>query len=117
MAERASKIHNCTRPGCNNRATCIPVLTVPQHALAKIEHQVRSVLWLPLCDRHFNAVTLAEFLSGEAYKGVEESVTADFRSYGSFPDFKKATVTKETVQSSAFAEFEQIQKQKREEMN
>jgi len=88
MAER---IHDCSRPGCKERAWCTPVLVVPPHAMARTNFAgVRSILWLPLCQRHFSSTTIDEVLKGEAIAGMQQSIDHDFRQNGSIPDWKAA---------------------------
>lgn len=101
--------HDCSRPGCKFKATCTPVLVVPAHALSKSKYTgCRSVLWFPLCDHHFNATTVAEFLSGEVIAGMRASIEHDFRENGAIADWNKAAVQRLGKNSKEFQGYERI---------
>jgi hypothetical protein len=89
----ALRVHDCSRAGCPNKADRIPVLVVQAHPMSINKgYAVRSVLWLPVCAKHHGALTIREFLSGEAIAGIQASVTADFHAHNSQPDFGNAVV-------------------------
>ena len=109
------RVHDCSRPGCKERAWCTPVLVVPPHPMAVAAFAgVRSVLWLPLCQRHFSSTTIDEVLNVEAVKGMQESITRDFRQNGSIPDWKAAKFQALRSYTTEFAHYEQQQHDLRE---
>lgn len=102
--------HACSRPGCKQRADCIPVLVVPAHPLSgnpKYEG-VRNVLWLPLCRPHFNATNVREFLTGEVIAGMQGSIEAEFRANQAVGDWNKAAIQMLGKNSKEFRHYEQI---------
>lgn len=70
---------------------------------------VRSVLWFPLCDRHFGAATIREIMNGDAVKGIEQSISRDFRANGAIADFASAKIEPLKSWSEEFKHYEQTQ--------
>lgn len=105
-----SKQHECSKPGCRVKADCTPVLVVPAHPLSPNQKYegVRSVLWMPMCRKHFNATTVREFLSGEAIAGVQASIEKDFRANRAIAHWDRAVVQFIGRHSKEFKHYEQI---------
>lgn len=104
--------YECTRPGCKLRADCTPVLVVPAHPLCTSKFTgCRAVLWLPLCNGHFNSTTVREFLSEGVIAGMKESIEQDFRANKSIADWKNAAIQMLGKNSKEFAHYEAIQRQ------
>lgn len=109
------KRYDCTRPGCKDKATCTPVLVVPAHPMSRTKFEgVRAVFWLPLCQRHFSAATVQEFLNNDAMKGVHASVKRDFDANGAIADFNAAKVTALDYRTNEFAHYAQMQEDLRQ---
>lgn len=84
----APRRHDCRASGCHAPATCIPRLVVPGHKLAVRQiPAVGSVMWLPLCDKHFAQLTTRDFLKDQR---IRESFQRDFRRQAVPPDFNEA---------------------------
>lgn len=102
--------HDCSRPGCKVKADCTPVLVVPSHPMSKNSQYegVRSILWLPLCNPHFSAATVREFMNGEVIAGVKASIENDFRENAAIPNWNKAVIQKLGKNSKEFQGYERI---------
>jgi hypothetical protein len=87
------------------------VLIVPAHpmSLSRKFEGVRSVLWLPLCEKHFSAATVRELLNGDAVQGMEASINRDFRANNAVADFGHAKVEPLKDWSEEFRHYEQLQ--------
>jgi hypothetical protein len=102
--------HDCSRPGCVAAAEGTPVLAVPSSPLSvNTKYQgVRSILWLPLCRRHFTAIDTREFFSGEVIAGMRASIEHDFRENKALPDWDKAKVQWLGKNHTEFRKYEKI---------
>lgn len=102
--------HDCTKPGCKWKADCTPVLIVPAHPMSRNKSYsgVRSVLWCPLCNAHFSAATVNEFLNEGVIKGMQESINFDFEQNGAVADWKRAKFEKLGRFTKEFLHYEKI---------
>lgn len=102
--------HDCTKPGCKIKAECIPVLVVPSSPLAANQTYTgcRNVLWMPLCDMHFNAMVVREFLTDDVIAGMRASIEQDFRENQSTADWSKAQIQKLGRHTKEFKGHERI---------
>lgn len=102
--------HDCSRPGCKIKADCTPKLLVPTHPLSTNTTfaGVSSVLWLPLCNAHFSAATVREFLSDDVIAGMRGSITYEFRHNNATPDWNKAQIVKVGRFTKEFQQYEKI---------
>lgn len=106
---------DCTYTGCHRPAICTPVLFTPPHPLARNQEYggVRSVMWLPVCERHILEVTPQLFLRKDE---VRQSIAADFHLNGSNPHFEKAYILRLGVNNEECIALFEEQKRAIEEL-
>lgn len=106
---RSPRKHRCTMPGCPAQAECIPALVVPASPLSKNKKfdGVRSVLWLPLCRRHFTPENLSNFIRQSDQEGMRRSIEMDFRHNEALADWNKAQFQQVPTQNPEYVHYEE----------
>jgi hypothetical protein len=96
--------HDCARPGCHDRVIGVPILLIPTHPLSinKGYAGMRCPLWIPLCARHMNQITLHDVLSEQALGRMEDGIRRDFAANNAVPDFSKTEFVRAPVTSIEF---------------
>lgn len=80
---------DCKHTGCCNKATCVPILiVVPMPGGPSDYAGVRSVMWLPLCNRHIIGVTARDLITAQTAR----SISVDMWRKGAQADLEHARV-------------------------
>lgn len=67
--------YQCTVPGCEAEATCLPGVAMPTKGVPIAEHRpLVNAINLPVCDTHFDDLHVDHFLTDEFKSQVERTL-------------------------------------------